>query len=111
MKTEQPILITSIKAAADFSNSKNIFIGFNGNTCGNGAKALGVLNANTALDEYAPLTTLGIALILSGAAVSLGDKLQSNASGKAITFASGEANGYALDAATGADELIRVKLV
>ena len=39
MKTDQPILITSIKAAADFSNSKNIFIGFDGNTCGNGAKA------------------------------------------------------------------------
>jgi hypothetical protein len=111
MKTEQPILITSIIAAADFTNSKNIFIGFDGNICGNGAKALGVLNANTALNEQAPVTSSGIALVLSGAAVSLGDKLQSNASGKAITFASGDANGYALDAATGADELIRVKLI
>ena len=99
MKTEQPILITSITAAADFTNSKNIFIGFDGDTCGNGAKALGVLNANSAQDEQAPITALGIALVLSGAAVSLGDKLQANASGKAITFASGEANGYALDAA------------
>ena len=44
MKTEQPILITSIKAAADFSDSNNIFIGFDGNVCGNGAKALGVLS-------------------------------------------------------------------
>jgi hypothetical protein len=111
MKTEQPILITSITAAADFTNSKNIFIGFDGDTCGNGAKALGVLNANSAQDEQAPITALGIALVLSGAAVSLGDKLQANASGKAITFASGEANGYAFDAATGADELIRVKLI
>jgi len=111
MKTEQPVLITSIKAAADFSNSKNIFIGFDGNTCGNGAKALGVLNANSAQNEQAPLMSIGIALVLSGAAVVLGAKLQSNASGKAITYASGEANGYALDAATGADELIRVKLI
>jgi hypothetical protein len=111
MKTEQPILITSITAAADFTNSKNIFIGFDGNICGNGAKALGVLNANTALNEQTPVTSSGIILVLSGAAVSLGDKIQSNASGKAITFASGEANGYALDAATGADELIRVKLI
>ena len=39
------------------------------------------------------------------------DKIQSDANGKAITFSSGEANGYALDAATGADELIRILLV
>ena len=49
MKTEQPILITSTTAAADLSNKKNLFIGFDGNVCGNGAKALGVLNANTNL--------------------------------------------------------------
>ena len=111
MKTEQPVLITSIKAAVDLSSSKNLFIDFDGDIWGNGAKALGVLNADTDQNEQAPLTTFGIALVKSGAAVSLGDKLQSNASGKAITFASGDANGYALDAATGADELIRVKLI
>jgi hypothetical protein len=111
MKTEQPILITSIKASADLSSSKNLFIGFDGNICGNGAKALGVLNADSDQNEQAPLTASGIALVFSGAAVSLGAKLQSNASGKAITFSSGETNGYALDAAIGADELIRVKLV
>ena len=111
MKTEQPILITSIKAAADFSNSKNIFIGFDGNVCGNGKKALGVLDANTALGEQAPLTSVGIKLVLSGAAVSIEDKLQSDANDKAMTFSSSEVNGYAIDAATGADELIRVKLI
>ena len=69
------------------------------------------MNADTNVNEQAPVTCAGIALVFSGAAVSLGAKIQSNASGKAITFSSGEANGYALDAATGADELIRVKLV
>jgi hypothetical protein len=111
MKTEQPILITSIPAAADLSASKNLFIGFDGDICGNGVKALGVLNADTDQNEQAPITASGIALVLSGAALSAGAKIQSNASGKAITFASGEANGFALDAASGADELIRVKLV
>ena len=110
MKTEQPILITSIKAAADFSDSNNIFIGFDGNICGNGAKALGVLSANTDQDEQAPITVLGIKLVLSGAAVSSGAKIQSDASGKAITFSSGESNGFAMDEASGADELIRVRL-
>lgn len=111
MKTEQPIMITSIQAASDFSNAKNIFIGFDGDTCGNGAKALGVLNTNTAQYEQAPVTASGIALILTGNAVTVGAKLQSNGSGKAIPFSSGEANGFALDASSGADELIRVKLI
>ena len=43
MKTEQPLLITSVKAAANIS--KNLFIGFDGNLCAANAKALGVSNA------------------------------------------------------------------
>jgi hypothetical protein len=109
MKTEQPILITSIEAKVNLA--KNLFIAFDGNICGNGAKALGVCNSESDLGEMTPVSSVGIALVLSGAAVVQGAKIQSDASGKAITFASGEANGYALDAATGADELIRIKLV
>lgn len=111
MKTEQPVLITSIQAAADLSDSKNLFIGFDGDICGNAAKALGVLNANTSENEMAPVMTNGIALVFSAAAISVGAKIQSNADGKALTYVSGETNGYAIDAAGGADELIRVKLV
>ena len=111
MKTEQPILITSITAAADLSASKNLFIGFDGDLCAADAKPLGVLNANTEDTEEAPIVAAGIALVYSGAAISQGDKLKSNASGKAITWASsGAVAGYALDAASGADELIRVLL-
>ena len=111
MKTEQPILITSIPAAVNLSNAKNLFIGFDGDVCGNGDKALGVLNAGTSQGEMAPVMTLGIALVLSADAISVGAKIQANGVGKAITFSSGEANGFALDAASGADELIRVLLV
>jgi Uncharacterized conserved protein (DUF2190) len=110
MKTEQPILITSITAAADLSDKKNLFIGFDGDVCGNGAKALGVLNANTDQGEEAPVATVGILLVYSGAAVNQGDKIQSDANGKAITYAAGAVNGYSMDSAGGADELIRVLL-
>jgi len=110
MKTEQPILITSITAAVDLSSSKNLFINFAGNICGIGAKPLGVLNANTNIGEAAPVTCSGIALVYSNAAISQGDKIQSAANGKAQTFVVGEASGFALDSAGGADELIRVKL-
>ncbi|MBK7106633.1 MAG: DUF2190 family protein [Ignavibacteriae bacterium] len=108
MQTEQSTLITSVLMTAD--RTKNLFIGLDGALCGNGAKALGVLNADTSINEYGPVMTSGIALVVSGAAVTLGSKVQSNASGQAITFASGESNGFALDAATGASQLIRVLL-
>lgn len=110
MKTEQPILITSIEAGADLSAKQNLFIAFDGTVCGSGAKPLGSLNANTNLAEIAPVVCAGIALVYSGAAISVGAKLQSNAAGKAIPYASGAVAGYALDASTGADELIRVLL-
>ena len=110
MKTEQPILITSITATADLSAKQNLFIGFDGAVCGNGAKPLGSLNANTNLSEEAPVVSVGIALVYSGAAITSGDKIQSNAAGKAITYSSGAVAGYSLDDATGVDELIRVLL-
>lgn len=110
MQTTQPVLVTSIKAASDFSATKNIFIGFDGDTCGNGKKAFGVLYATAAKGEMAPLVSSGIMLVKSGAAVSKEDKIQSDADGKAIPYSAGEVNGYAMDAASGADELIRVLL-
>lgn len=110
MKTEQPILITSILASADLSAKQNLFIGFDGAVCGNGVKPLGSLNANTNQTEMAPVVCAGIALVYSGAAISAGAKLQCNSAGKAITYSSGAVAGYALDASTGADELIRVLL-
>lgn len=110
MKTEQPILVTSINAVADHTSSKNKFIGFDGNLCGANTKALGVCYANTSLNNQMPVLSKGIALILSGAAVSVGAKIASDANGKAVTYSTGEHNGFTLDSASGADELIRVLL-
>jgi hypothetical protein len=108
MKTEQPLLITSVKAAANIS--KNLFIGFDGNLCAANAKSLGVSNSTADLNEELPVTAKGIALIYSGGAVSQGAKVASDATAKVVTFSTGEPNGYALDASTGADELIRILL-
>jgi len=108
MKTEQPILITSVKASAD--TDPFLFIGFSGALCGAGNKALGVSHAKTPEGEQMPVTCIGIALVLSGGAVSEEDPVESDASGKAVTKVAGEINGYAMDSATGADEVIRVLL-
>lgn len=108
MKTEQPTLITSVKAAAD--TSPFYFIGFDGAVLSSAVKALGVSHADTPAGEQLPVTVSGIALVLSGAAVSVGDQVESDANGKAVPLDAGVSNGYALDAATGADEVIRVLL-
>jgi hypothetical protein len=137
MKTEQPILITSIKAAVNIS--KNYLVGFDGNICANNAKPLGVSNADTSTDEQLPLVCNGIALVYSYQALSQGDPLVCH-TGKVNTADSLAVGipvdstpvlsdaaqptlsitgsilpqvivGYALDDASGADVLIRVLLV
>lgn len=108
MKTEQPILITSIPAAADIE--KNLFIGFDGNLCADGVKSFGVSNASASITEQLPVCVSGIALVLAGAPITAGAGVEADANSKAITLDSGELNGYALDTANEADELIRVLL-
>lgn len=110
LKTKQPIQIVSITAAANLTEPKR-FIGLNGNYAGAGAFALGVLEAATDANQQAPVMTYGIAHVLSGAAVAAGAGVESDAAGKAIEKNTGVLLGYALDAATGANQEIRVKLL
>ena len=142
MKTENPVLISSVKTTAAIT--KNLFINFNGGLCANSAKALGVSNADADLGEELPVMIAGIALVYSGAAITLNangyKEVISDGNGKAreannlsvsvpagataVTSTAAQPNlteagsippesinGYAMDAATGADQLIRVRLL
>lgn len=138
--TEQPVLITSITAAEDLSTSKNLFIGFDGKKCLADKKALGVAMDTALITEQVPVATSGIKLILSGGVISAGDAVVCNANSEAVkatalavTVPAGATpvtstaaqptltvtgsepsqhiNGFALDAATAVDQLIRVKLI
>jgi hypothetical protein len=110
IKTKQPVLTTSIAAAANLTETKK-FIGVDGNYADAGAFALGVLDAATDAGKQAPVITYGIAIVLSGGAITAGAGVESNAAGKAISHNTGVLLGYALDAATGADQEIRIKLL
>jgi hypothetical protein len=136
-KTYKPGVVESITAVAALA--ANLFIGFDGDVCGANKKALGSSELKADLGEQCPVIITGIALVLSGGAISVEDPLVSDANGKSVpatafsvTVPSGSTpvtsdaaqpnlveagsvlpqfiNGYALDAASGADELIRVKL-
>lgn len=137
MKTEQPLLTTSIKASVDLT--KNLFVGFDGSLPVADSKPLGVVNADTGVGNMCPVVVSGIVLVKTGSAVQRGSAVTTNASGKAVpvlnftasvpqgstsvlsnsTFPSLLLNGgllpqsiagYALDDASGADQLIRVLL-
>ncbi len=108
MITEQPILITSIKTYVDLS--KNRIISFNA-TYSASLAPLGVCNADTKANGYAPITTHGIALVEAGSDIFKGDKVGSDSQGRAVPepFFTNYL-GRALDGALSAGNLIRVIL-
>lgn len=113
MKTEQPILITTIKAASDLSSAKHKFIGFDGSLCGDDIKPLGVLAANTEQGEQAPVIVKGIALVELFGTCNIGDTMKSNEFSTASSVPFSDDNrvaGFALDAGDTGD-LIRIVLI
>lgn len=106
-RTYKPLLMDSIKVHSNIKEQR--FIGFDGNYCQAGAKALGVSDVDIQAEQYAPVALFGILLVKTGGAVAAGDKVTSDDNGKAVTVTGAEEiNGYALDAAAGNNEIIRI---
>ncbi|MGS0984981.1 capsid cement protein [Burkholderia glumae] len=106
MSTLQPILTTSITATAGLNRFQ--FVGFDGGVCAAGAKALGVAETSAGVGEQAPVNLLGSILVMAGAPIKVEAEVQSDAAGQAIPKTDGASNGYALDAATAAGDVIRI---
>lgn len=84
------------------------FVGFDGAKCAAGAKALGVVEADTAVGRQAPYNFSGILLVEAAAAIAADADVDSDADGKAVTHAAGVVNGHTLDAAAAAGDIIRI---
>lgn len=106
MKTQQPVLTTSVVALVDLPRYH--FAGLGGGLCAAGAKALGTVEANTEADGVAPVNVLGICLVTSGAAFAAGDQVESDVNGRAVKLNTGASNGYALDASTASGDVVRI---
>lgn len=105
-KLYKPILIDSIEAACNIEYHR--FIGFDGNYCSAGAKALGISDVSIERGQQVPVGVLGIFLVETAEDVTAGDKITSDGNGKAVVVSDTEAiNGYSLDTAESGD-LIRV---
>lgn len=76
------------------------------------ANTLGVCRQGGVSGDKVTVDVIGTAIVEAGAAVSAGATVKSDASGRAITWAtSGAKVGLALEAATAAGQLIEVLLV
>lgn len=135
MKTQNPSLTVSINAASALKALR--FVGFDGNTCAANAKALGVAEYDTDADDMAPVNVSGIIIVEAGGAITQGAAVTAGTDGKAVaatalsaTVPTGSTavtsssatpamtvagsvtpqaiNGYALDAATAAGDMIRI---
>jgi Uncharacterized conserved protein (DUF2190) len=106
MKTEKILLVVTLAAATSLSRFR--LTAFSGAQAAAGERALGVPVTNFDIGEQAGVATHGEMLVEAGAAVAVGDQVQSDASGRAITLAAGVAFGVARDAATAAGDIIRV---
>jgi hypothetical protein len=105
-----PILALPVKAAGAIV--ANTFVTPGNVQAGAAAHTLGVARTDAASGDMLAVDVLGTALVLSGAAVSAGDALQTDASGNAITQTStNPVVARALAAATAANQLIEVLLI
>lgn len=102
----KPLLIDTLKAAVNLEKQR--FIGLDGNYCGANAKAYGISDVEIEAGQYAPIAVIGILLVQTGGTITAGTRVASDANGNAVTYTTGEANGYALDSSTGAGEIIRI---
>ena len=106
MKTQQILLTTSVLAIAALGRSR--LVGFDGGVCAAGAKALGACEASTSVGEQAPVNMAGALLVEAGGPIAAGAEVESDATGRAVAKTTGVSNGWAMDAATAAGDLIRV---
>jgi hypothetical protein len=90
----------------------NRFVTPSGAQAGADANTLGVARSGGVSGDKIPVDVLGTAVVEAGAAISEGATLETDASGRAVTWAtSGPKVGIALEAAGAAGQFIEVLLI
>ena len=109
-KTSVPAAVITMTAAEDMPAHR--FIAYDGSLANTGLKSIGIADLDCNANDKIAITILGVMPVETGGPINIGDAVTSTAFGKALVAIEGEPiNGRALDAATGADEFIRILLV
>lgn len=109
--SQQSISLLALAVMATSAIAAQRFVTPAGAQAGAGANTLGVSRTAAVIGERVTNDVIGTAVVQTGAAVAAGATLQSDANGKAITWASGARVAVALEAATAADQFIEVLLI
>ena len=110
--TMQSIPVLTLTVAATGTIVANRFVTKAGAQTGADGYAIGVARTAAVSGDKVALDCLGTATVESGAAITAGDTLKVDSSGRAITWAtSGAKVGIALEAASASGQLIEVLLI
>ncbi|EPP4961982.1 DUF2190 family protein [Escherichia coli] len=111
--TQQVILTTTVTAFAALTQQR--FVGTDNAPCQAGAAVLGVAEVDAAAGDLTPVSVLGIIAVEAGAAITRGQRIQSDGNACAVpqTAASGDtpagiSAGIALDEALAEGDVIRI---
>lgn len=107
--TEQKVSTWSIVPALG-TVAAEVFVGVTGALVAAGAKPAGVNDYAVIAGDDQLINTFGVVRVLSGAAVAAGAEIEVDIAGKAITLAAGIVCGMAFTAATGANQVINVRI-
>jgi hypothetical protein len=110
--TTQYIAVLTLTVAATGTLVANRFVTKAGAQTGADGYAIGVCRTAASSGDKVAVDALGVVAVEAGAAVSAGDTLKADSSGRGITWAtSGAKIGIALEAAGAAGDLISVLLI
>jgi hypothetical protein len=110
--TTQYIAVLTLTVAATGTLVANRFVTKAGAQTGADGYAIGVCRTAASSGDKVAVDALGVVAVEAGAAVTAGDTLKADSSGRGITWAtSGAKLGIALEAAGAAGDLISVLLI
>ena len=106
-----PLLTKSVVATAALTARR--FVTFAGAVPAAGASALGVGRTTVAIGGRQPVDVMGTSVVEVGAAIAANALVETDASGRAVTLASGTALGRLMpgEVATGAGQFVEVLLL
>jgi hypothetical protein len=105
-----PLLNLPVAAAGALTPQR--FVTYAGAQAGNGANTMGVARtAAVNAGDQVPVDVIGTAPVEAGAAIAAGAQVQSDANGRAITWAAGPVVGRALQAAVGVGDFVEILLI
>lgn len=103
--------IFTLTLTATAAVSAQTFVDYTGATATAGGNTAGVARTSANPGDLFPADILGTAVVIAGAAITAGQRLQSDANGNAIPKAAGVAVAVALEAASAAGQTIEVQLI